>query len=113
MHPASLSDISSIKIMRRTALSGHPRRSKSLQKNKPPVWGGSSANATKSPSDLFQQLLVNIEIGVHVLHIVMLFERFHQADHSSCCLTFQLDIVLRDHGHAGRGRLDASLLDRF
>ena len=33
--------------------------------------------------DFFQQFLVDIEIGVHVLNIVVIFHCFHKTDH--CC----------------------------
>ena len=49
----------------------------------------------------FQKFLVDIEIGVDVLHVVVFFERFHQADHLARGRAFQLDVVLRNHRHAG------------
>jgi hypothetical protein len=50
--------------------------------------------------DFFQQLLIDIEVGVNVLHVVMLFERLHQPDHGARRRPFQLDVVLRNHSHA-------------
>jgi hypothetical protein len=39
-------------------------------------------------SDFFEQLLIDVEIGMHVLDVVMLFERFHQPDHGAGRGTF-------------------------
>ena len=50
--------------------------------------------------NFFQQLLIDIEVGVYVLHVVMLFERLHQPDHGGRRGPFQLDVVLRNHSHA-------------
>src|SRR3977135_3322470 len=64
----------------------------------------------RSPTSLasyfFQQLLVNVEIGVDVLHVVVLFERLHQPDHLSRGCAFEFDVVLRNHRHAGGRRLN-------
>jgi len=51
-------------------------------------------------SNFFQSLLVDIKICVNVLHIVTVFERFHQADHLCRLLPFQLDVGVGNHGHA-------------
>jgi hypothetical protein len=46
---------------------------------KPPLRGRllNCSFRKKLSSHFFQQLLVNVEVGVNVLHVVMLFERFH------------------------------------
>lgn len=50
--------------------------------------------------NFFQQLLIDIEVGVNVLHVVVLLERLHQPDHGAGSRPFELDVVLRNHGHA-------------
>ena len=65
------------------------------------------------PGNFLQRLLIDIEVGVDVLHIFVIFERFHQPDHLCCLLPFQLDVGIGNHAHArGCGR-DASLLHGF
>jgi hypothetical protein len=61
-----------------------------LQEEEPPTQGrlfGKSSIA-KLASHFFQQLLINIEIGVHVLHVVLILKRFHKPDHGVGGLTF-------------------------
>ncbi|MGD0598678.1 MAG: hypothetical protein ABR988_02575, partial [Terriglobales bacterium] len=53
-----------------------------------------------SARDFFQSLLVDIEVGMDVLHIFVVFERLHQADHLRRLLPFQLDVGIGNHGHA-------------
>ena len=48
-------------------------------------------------TDFFQRLLVNIEIGINVLNVVGIFQRFQQADHGIGSRAFQLHISLRNH----------------
>ena len=48
-----------------------------------------------------QLLLVDIEVGVDVLHVVVIFERFAQPQHAAGVLAFQLDQVLGHHGDGG------------
>ena len=62
------------------------------------------------PHDFFQHLLINVEVGVDVLYVVVLFEGFHQANHRRGLLAFQLDVGIGNHAHARRNRLDAGLL---
>ena len=62
---------------------------------------------------LFQLLLIDIEVRIHVLNIVLIFQRFQQPDHVASLMAFQLGVVLRHHPdlrHLGR---DARLLHRF
>src|SRR5215469_41771 len=63
--------------------------------------------------DFFQQFLVDVEVCVHVLHIVMLLEGFHQANHRVCSRSLEFDVVLRNVGHTRRSWCDARLLDGF
>ena len=48
-------------------------------------------------SHFFQELLINIEVGVHILHVILIFERFHEPDHRVGGLTFKFNVVLRNH----------------
>src|SRR5215469_12576972 len=63
--------------------------------------------------NFFQQFLVDVEVCVHVLHIVMLFEGFHQANHRVRSRSLEFDVVLRNVGHTRRRWCDARLLDGF
>src|SRR4029077_15909353 len=65
------------------------------------------------PSYFFQKFLVDVEIRVDILHVVLIFKRFHQPDHLAGRRAFQLDVVLRNHGHARRHRLDPGFPHRF
>ena len=40
---------------------------------------------------------VDIEVGVDFLHVVVIFDGFHQAQHLLRVAAFELDVVLRDH----------------
>ncbi len=51
--------------------------------------------------DFFQELLIDVEVRVDVLHVVMIFERFHQANHRTRSRAFEFDVVLRNHRNAG------------
>jgi len=53
-----------------------------------------------SARDFFQSLLVDVEVRMHVLHVFVIFERFHQADHLRRLLAFELDVGIRNHAHA-------------
>ena len=48
-----------------------------------------------------------------VLHVVVLFQGFHQPDHLSGLLSFELNVILWNHRHARGRRCDPSLLHRF
>ena len=52
------------------------------------------------PGNFFQKLLVDIEVRVYILHVVVIFEYFHQPDHSVGSLPLELNVVLRNHGNA-------------
>ena len=51
--------------------------------------------------NFFQSLFVDIEIGMHVLHIVVIVESFHQANHLRRLRPFQFDISIGNHSHTG------------
>ncbi len=40
---------------------------------------------------------VDVEVRVNLLHVVVVFHGFHQAQHLLGTTAFQLDVVLRDH----------------
>src|ERR1035438_4019647 len=44
-------------------------------------------------------LLVDIEVGVHVLHVLVLFQHIVQPQHARRALALQLHQVLRNHGN--------------
>src|SRR5258705_10149003 len=67
----------------------------------------------KLADDFFQELLINVEVRVDVLHVVVVFERFDQPDHLRSLLALKLDVVLRNHRYARRRRSDAGLLNRL
>src|SRR5215472_10348700 len=71
--------------------------------------------ALKAPlsGNFFQQLLVNVEVRVDVLHVIVLFESFHQPDHGVGRLPFKLDVILGNHGYGGGSGLDAGFFDGF
>src|SRR5579862_13143 len=79
----------------------------------PPAGGPKIEVMRRSPRHFLKQLLIDIEVGVNVLHIVMLFESFHQTDHRGGGRAFKLDVILRNHRDAGGCRRDASFLDSF
>ena len=54
----------------------------------------------KLSRDLFQCLLIDIEVRVHILHIFAIFQSLHQPDHLGRLLTLQLDIGIRNHRYA-------------
>jgi hypothetical protein len=54
-----------------------------------------------SASHFFQELLVNVEIGVYVLHVILIFECFHEPDHRVGGLTLKFNVVLWNHRDAG------------
>src|SRR5208283_4603996 len=60
--------------------------------------------------DFFQHLLIDIKVGVDVLHVFVIFEGFEQTDHLRSLHAFQFDVGIRNHGHAGGCRRDAGLL---
>ncbi len=66
------------------------------QKKAAPCGRLAKSKMTRLSRDFFQQLLVDVEVRVHVLHVVVLFERFHQADHRIGRRAFQLDVILRN-----------------
>src|SRR6267154_3041592 len=43
--------------------------------------------------------LINVEIGVDVLHVVVLFKGFDQPNHLRSLRTGELDVILRDHAN--------------
>src|SRR5437879_6166247 len=92
-----------------------PRFSKQLLKKKSRPQGRLSGKSSTAQlaRHFLQQLLVNIEVGVNVLHVILVFERFHEPNHSVGRLTFQLNVVLRNHRYAGGSRLDSSFLHGF
>ena len=54
-----------------------------------------------SARHFLKQLLINIKVGVDVLHVFVFFQRFQQADHSAGMCAVELDVVLWNHLHAG------------
>ena len=40
---------------------------------------------------------VNVEVRVHVLHVVVFFEGFYESHHLRCLRARQLDVILRHH----------------
>jgi hypothetical protein len=50
--------------------------------------------------NFFQNLLINVEVRMNVLYVVVIFERLDQTDHRMSVVAFQLDEILRHHGHA-------------
>src|ERR1051325_6194303 len=50
----------------------------------------------------FHLLFVDIEVGIDILNVVMLFEDFAQLQHAAGVLSFELDEVLRDHSDFSR-----------
>ena len=40
---------------------------------------------------------VDVKVGVDLLHVVVIFDGFHQAQHCLRAATFQFDVGLRDH----------------
>ena len=66
-----------------------------------------------SAGNFFQQLLIDIEVRVDVLHVIVVFERFDQANHLRGRRAFQLDVILRNHGDARGDGFDAGFLHRF
>jgi len=44
-----------------------------------------------------QLFLIHVEIRIDVLDVVVIFNRFQQADHLAGGRALQLDVVLRDH----------------
>src|ERR1700739_4961355 len=56
---------------------------------------------------------VDVEVGVNVLHIVMLFEGFHQAQHLRGLRAGKLDVILRNHADFRRRRSDTRFGERF
>src|SRR5215471_15182119 len=56
---------------------------------------------------------VNVEVGVNVLHVIVLFERLHQAQHLRGLRAGQLDGVLRYHAEFRGSRSDGGLDERF
>src|SRR5580765_5094464 len=80
------------------------------QKEKPPEsWRLSSSFPRSLTSDFFEQFLIDVEICVHVLHVVLIFQSFEQSDHLCRCRSLELDVVLRNHRHAGRTGSNTSL----
>src|SRR5215469_1911960 len=75
--------------------------------------GANRVTGTELTRNFLQDFLIDIEVGVDVLDIIVIFESLDQADHLSGLLAFELDIVLRDHGDFCRGRLDARRLHRL
>jgi len=37
-------------------------------------------------------ILINIKVGVHILHVIMIFQHFHQANHGASSRSLQLDV---------------------
>src|SRR6185369_11946511 len=71
------------------------------------VVGRRGAGAPKIlAGDFFQLGLIDVEVGVDVLDVVLIFEGFQQANHGGGLLAFQLHVVLRDHADLGDFRLD-------
>src|SRR2546421_608923 len=59
------------------------------EKSRPSMGGLLISRLKKLSGHFFQQLLIDVEVRVHVLHVVVLFERFHQTDHGIGSLAFQ------------------------
>jgi hypothetical protein len=85
--------------------SAHPLQFLSSVKNRP-NWGGpviSNQNLSEvlsqisSARNFFQKFLIDVKIGMYVLHIVIIFERFEQANHLRRLLPFQLDVIIWNH----------------
>ena len=55
----------------------------------------------RSARHFFEQLLIDIEVRVHVLYIILILESFHETDHSVGRLPFEFDVVLRNHRDTG------------
>src|SRR5438477_6884426 len=57
--------------------------------------------------------LVDVEVRPHVLDVVVVFERLHQAHHLIGLLAVELDVVLRVHAELGMRDLEALGLERL
>ena len=86
--------------------SAHPVQFLYFCKKNRPNWGGlviSNQNLSEllsqisSACNFFKKFLIDVKIGVYVLHIVIIFERFEQANHLRRLLTFQLDVIIWNH----------------
>jgi len=72
-----------------------------LHSEKAARMGGSGFKAVRNlTGNFFQSLFVDIEVGVHILYVVVVFEGFQQANHLGCLLAFKLDVGVGNHGHA-------------
>jgi hypothetical protein len=65
-----------------------------VQRKPPDHPGGLYFRSRQLARDLFQKFLVDVEVGVDILHVVLVFERFHQPDHGVGRLSLQLDVIL-------------------
>src|SRR5258708_1587774 len=59
----------------------------------------------------FQLLLVYIEIRIHILHVVLIFQGLQQADHLVGGCAFELDVVLRNHPDLRMDHFDVCFFD--
>jgi hypothetical protein len=83
---------------------GNVYKSQSSQKNEA-VWYpdgfGDLDEEEQLSCHFLQQFLIYVEVGVDVLHVVVIFERLDQPNHRRGLMAFELDVILRNHGHAG------------
>src|SRR4051794_5907042 len=63
--------------------------------------------------DLLEDLLGNVEVGVHRVDVVVLFERVDQTEQRTGVALAHLNRALRLHRHLGRADLDAGLFERL
>ncbi len=54
----------------------------------------------------------DVEVRRNLLHVVVIFECFHQLKHLPSILAFELDIVLRHHGNLGDLRFNSRCFNR-
>ena len=80
-------------------LSFHCVKHRIEQTKRRPTRTAQTQNRTLLARNFLQLLLVNVEVGVNTLHVVVVFDRFQQADHLVGSLSFQLDVILRDHSY--------------
>jgi len=55
---------------------------------------------TSSTCNFFQKFLIDIEVGMNILHVVIIFQRLKQPNHLRRLLPFQLDVIIWNHTYA-------------
>src|ERR1700741_3536811 len=65
------------------------------------------------PSNFLEEFLIDVEVGVHILHVILFFQGFEKSNNLGGGLALQLDVILRNHRDTGGTGRDACLLDRF